>query len=330
MASTLSRRAALAALVWLGTIGGKDVPFHARAARATIVVAAVSLVFAPVAFAGIIDDAVRASLQGMLDYVVWRVNSMTQATVPTTFANLFDGGGASSVVYSKALQFYGSGIAKSVASTILALVMLVQLVKISERCDGHGTFPAVREVMTLLVACSIYTYLVGHAWDLMAALFTDLSAIWSGWGASTPQQIADIDLPDMVGLDVLMPMFLSTTVCMILADAAVIVAKVVVWGRGMQLYFMATMSPIPLALLGIEETRQMGVGFLKNFASLVLGYAALSFTLNLYPTLLQMAVSTSWQAGGAGDMVLSVTAGCILEIFLVLKCGSWARDVLGG
>jgi hypothetical protein len=73
-----------------------------------------------------------------------------------------------------------------------------------------------------------------------------------------------------------------------------------------------------------------GGGFLKNFASLVLGYAALSFTLNLYPTLLQMAVSTSWQAGGAGDMVLSVTAGCILEIFLVLKCGSWARDVLGG
>ena len=330
MASTLSRRAALAALDWLGTIGDKDVSFHTRAARATVVVAVVSFLLSPAAFAGIIDDAVRASLQGMLDYVVLRVNSMTQATVPTTFANLFDGGGASSVVYSKALQFYGSGIAKSVASSILALVMLVQLVKISERCDGHATFPAVREVMTLLVACSIYTYLVGHAWDLMAALFTDLSALWSGWGASTPQQIADIGLPDMVGLDVLMPMFLSTTVCMILADAAVIVAKVVVWGRGIQLYFMATMSPIPLALLGIEETRQMGVGFLKNFASLVLGYAALSFTLNLYPTLLQMAVSTSWQAGGAGDMVLSVTAGCILEILLVLKCGSWARDVLGG
>jgi hypothetical protein len=28
----------------------------------------------------------------------------------------------------------------------------------------------------------------------------------------------------------------------------------------MQLYFTATMSPIPLALLGIEETGRMGVG----------------------------------------------------------------------
>ena len=92
----------------------------------------------------------------------------------------------------------------------------------------------------------------------------------------------------------------------------------------MWLYFTTTMSPIPLALLGIDETRRMGVGFLKNFASLVLGHAALSFTLNLYPTLLQIAVAGSWQAGGAGDMVLLVTAGCILEIFLVLKCGPWA------
>jgi hypothetical protein len=45
---------------------------------------------------------------------------------------------------------------------------------------------------------------------------------------------------------------------------------------------------------------------------------------------LQIAVAGSWQAGGAGDMVLLVTAGCIREIFLVLKCGSWATDVLGG
>jgi hypothetical protein len=29
-------------------------------------------------------------------------------------------------------------------------------------------------------------------------------------------------------------------------------------------------------------------------------------------------------------MVPSVTAGCILEIILVVKCGSWVRDVLGG
>ena len=74
----------------------------------------------------------------------------------------------------------------------------------------------------------------------------------------------------------------------------------------------------------------MGVGFLKNFASLELGYASLAFVLNPCPTLLQMAVATSWQAGGTGEMVLLVTARCAPRVILVLERGSRARDVLGG
>ena len=74
----------------------------------------------------------------------------------------------------------------------------------------------------------------------------------------------------------------------------------------------------------------MGIGYLRNFTSLVLGYTALSFVLNLFPTLLHMTVSTSWHADGTSEMILSVTATCILEFILVVKCGSWTRDMLGG
>jgi len=35
-------------------------------------------------------------------------------------------------------------------------------------------------------------------------------------------------------------------------------------------------------------------------------------------------------SAGAIEMVLSVTVGCVLQLILVLKCGSWARDLLGG
>lgn len=327
---SVMRTMVLGARDWIGEVADGEVPAWRRAARMAVVLSLVTLLVVPIAHAGIIEDAVKSGLQGMLDYVVGRVNSMTAATIPTSFNNLFDGSYGGSTVYYKAVSMYSSGVARSIASTILALVMLVQLVKISERSEAHATFPAVREVATLLVACAIYTYLVGHAWDLMRALFEDLSGIWSGWGAEAPSSLRRIDIGDAVGLEALLPMFLSTAICMLLADVAVIISKVIVWGRGMQLYFMATMSPIPLALLGIDETRQMGIGYLRNFASLVLGYAALSFVLNLFPTLLHMAVSTSWQAGGTGEMILSVTAACILEIILVVKCGSWARDVLGG
>lgn len=306
-----------------------EVPLWRRSLRVLALLLAASLLLTTPAHAGIIEDAVKDGTQGMIDGIVRRVNYMAQVTIPTSFDGLLAGQG-SAHVYATAAQMYGSGVARSVASTLLGLVMLVQLVKISQRTEAHATFPAVREVSTLLVACAIYTYLVGHAWDLMSAIFSDLSGIWSSWGSDPATHVSSMNITDRNGLAVLLPMLVSTLICSVLVDVATIISMVVVWGRGMQLYFMATMSPLPLALLGIDETRQMGIGFLRNYASLVLGYAALSFVVKLFPTLLQMAIATSFVMGGDGEMILSITAACILEIILTVKCGSWARDVLEG
>lgn len=317
------------ALDWIGEVLDDELPAWRRVARLGLLLIAASLLVAAPAHAGIIEDAVKDGTQGMIDGIVHRVNYMAQTTIPTSFDGLLAGQG-SAHVYAKAAQMYGSGVARSVASTLLGLVMLVQLVKISQRTEAHATFPAVREVATLLVACAIYTYLVGHAWDLMSALFSDLSGIWSSWGSEPATLVTSMDITDKNGLAVLLPMLVSALICSVLVDVAAIISMIVVWGRGMQLYFMATMSPIPLALLGIDETRQMGIGFLRNYAALVLGYAALSFVVKLFPTLLQMSIATSFVMGGDGEMILSITAACILEIILTVKCGSWARDVLGG
>lgn len=178
--NAIARRAKASVADWVGAIADGEVAAWRRVARALVVLRVASLAIVRLAHAGIIEDAVKSGLQGMLEYVIDRVNSMRAATIPATFSNLFDGSYGGSTVYYKALQLYSSVVIKSLASSILALVMLVQLVKISERCEAHSTFPAVREVATLLVACAICTYLVGHAWDLMRALFEDLSGIWAG------------------------------------------------------------------------------------------------------------------------------------------------------
>lgn len=91
-----------------GTFDG-EVPLWRRVARATVALAALTALVAPLAHAGIIEDAVKSGLQGMLDYVVGRVNSMTAATIPTSFNNLFDGSYGGSSVYHKALSMYSSG-----------------------------------------------------------------------------------------------------------------------------------------------------------------------------------------------------------------------------
>ena len=95
------------------------------------------------------------------------------------------------------------------------------------------------------------------------------STSFCGWGAGTPSSRKRIGIGDAVGLEALLLMFLLTAICMPLVDVTVIISKVIVWGRGMQLYFMAAMSPIPQVLLDVGEARQMGIGYLRNFESLV-------------------------------------------------------------
>lgn len=45
------------------------------------------------------------------------------------------------------------------------------------------------------------------------------------------------------------------------------VSMVVALGRSVQLYVYAAFSPIPISLLGFDETKQIGIGYLKNFAA---------------------------------------------------------------
>lgn len=110
--NAIARRAKASVADWVGAIADGEVAAWRRVARALVVLRVASLAIVRLAHAGIIEDAVKSGLQGMLEYVIDRVNSMRAAT--------------------------------------------------------------------LLVACAICTYLVGHAWDLMRALFEDLSGIWAG------------------------------------------------------------------------------------------------------------------------------------------------------
>lgn len=71
---------------------------------------------------------------------------------------------------------------------------------------------------TLLVACAIYTYLVGHAWTSCAP-FQDLSGIWSGWNVGTPSSLRRVDISPVAGPETLLLMFLSTAICVPLVFA---------------------------------------------------------------------------------------------------------------
>ena len=119
------------------------------------------------------------------------------------------------------------------------------------------------------------------------------------------------------------------------------VSMVVALGRSVQLYVYAAFSPIPISLLGFEETKQIGIGYLKNFAAAALAGVVLVLIRYLYPQLVTaLAVS-----GGLGKaemlglaqgvetfdsfgVIIKTIAVLITTMMWLVKSGSWAKEIL--
>ena len=74
----------------------------------------------------------------------------------------------------------------------------------------------------------------------------------------------DDDVPALIAL------LLVSVISWVVVLGAYIVALVVCWARAIQLYIMAAFSPIPLSLMALDDTRQIGIGYLKNFTAVCL------------------------------------------------------------
>ena len=57
------------------------------------------------------------------------------------------------------------------AESILALIMLVQLVKISQRIDSTSTLPAVKDIVFLAVFYVIFHWLIVNSLDIVTAIY---------------------------------------------------------------------------------------------------------------------------------------------------------------
>lgn len=254
------------------------------------------------------------------------------------------------------------------AESILALFMLVQLVKISQRIDSTATLPAVKDIVFLAVTYVLMHWLIVNSLDIMSAIYTEFNNIASSGllGSANPdgnwEPAVDLSsIEDWSGADMgaCFALLIVALLSVLTGLVGYVIAIVVALARGVQIYVMATFSPIPLSLLGFDETRQMGVGFLKNFCAACLAGAIMMFIFAAYPYI-STAVLTSINSGGtsattpaallsatvvevvtgsgvaatgvfAGFLgILSWVAGTVLLIVGVVKSGSWAREVLGG
>ena len=192
-----------------------------------------------------------------------------------------------------------------------------------------------------LVFFAVFLFLIQNSFDLMQTVYQVVQlAIDRVTGLFGAGSELDLDAVSITTTDddvaALIAMLVVALVSWVVVIVAYVVALVVSWARAIQIYVMAAFSPIPLALVSLDETRQMGVGYLKNFAAVCLAGVIILVLLVSFPIVLGGLNAASAGAPVVDSIVgglsyaLQYLAMCVLLILSLVKSGSWARDVLGG
>lgn len=250
-------------------------------------------------------------------------------------------------VYSITVTVHQTAVVP-LAESILALFMLVQLIKISQRMDATATLPAIKDIVFLAVTYVLLHWFIIHSLDIVQAIYQmvvdnimpvvgSVGKEGAFLGESISTENFDLSKVTFGGC---FTTLIVAILCAFTGIVAYVVAFVVAYARAWQIYVMAAFSSIPMALLGFDETRQMGVGFLKNFAAAALAGAIMLFLLVAFPHILASLTSQMGSdnilALAAGEVAIDALQGVLmwlgcsfLLVFGLIKSGAWAKEILG-
>ena len=320
----------------------------AAAFCATSVALALAFAFPQPAFAGIAED-INAWLCGILrDTCNWIFAGQADmlrsigadGVLAADFAQML--GGAGDVTMYDLVRGVWEAAILPIGCGMLSFVFTVQLIKVSQRMDGNASMPGVKEVVFLLIFFAVFLFLIQHSFELMQSIYEVIGiaidrvmALFGTGGALDLAAVSIVTTDD--DIPALLAMLIVSLISWVVVLAAYIVALVVCWARALQLYIMAAFSPIPLSLMALDDTRQIGVGYIKNFAAVCIAGLIILILLVSFPLILGGLVAVNPGTGTPIDSIangltyaLQYLAMCVLLILSLVKSGTWARDIVSG
>lgn len=269
---------------------------------------------------GLFDDACSN-----LDYA-WSVSSLTAGF--TNLININNSAEAYSPLYNLVDRLIGrGGVIRSLSATLLCAVILMQLVKISQRMDANAQMPALKEILQLFFFCAIWMWLVGNSKSIMSGIAQGAQAIAQAIGASQGGNSLR-DAMDGIDMTFSLSNLLIGFLTFVFSIGVTVELVVLSFMRGVQMYFYTLFSPIAMTFLAFDEIRQWGVGFFKGYISVALSSAVMAFIVASWP----IVTSTIANTGGddPGFRVIMMIAMLGAYCGTLAKSGSMARDILGG
>ncbi len=220
-----------------------------------------------------------------------------------------------------------------VAGVILAFVMTLELVQLLlDKNNYHEIENAVIFKWIFKTACAIL--IVSHTWDIVMGVF-DLTQQVVNQAAGViigdtaiditevmenlEERLTAMDLGPLIGLW-FQSLFVGLTMW-----ALVICIFIIVYGRMIEIYLMASMAPVPMAAMLGREFGGMGQNYLRSLFALGFQAFLIMVCVAIYAALVQHIVLSD----NISTAIWTCMGYTVLLCFTLFKTGSLAKAIFG-
>ena len=233
---------------------------------------------------------------------------------------------------------------KPVASVVLAIVFVLELARVSARSDGDRELGVKLVAMALFKIALVFTaaqnseLLLKGIDQIGETVMSGITAAAPTTGSSDSMGLGDSmrDAIDSAGWLGQIPCLVLLIIPFLVSKAASIVVTVVVLLRFVQIYMLTAFNPLPIAFIAHDETRQWGVNYFKQYATLVFQCATLYLAVYMYRAFASGVLQPQSFHDGASlaGWVLNNFSGLLMSsvllIGVIMTSNSIAKKLFGG
>ena len=250
----------------------------------------------------------------MDNLIINMLNALGEGPV-TPFADLLKSPEQhNSGLYSAAVTLHNTAV-KPLTGIILAIVLIMMLASASTRINGDREL-GVRIISGIMLKAGLVVVFASQALTILQAIDEVSTTIAAGAmdadiGGSVGETALGNDLSDSVkdaSTTDKLGMLVIIMIPFMVSQLVGVLALVLIFVRFIQLYMMTVFASLPIAFIAYEETKQMGIGYLKRYASTALSGVVIILALKLYQALLGSWLTTNVSVDGDTDLFAFATS----------------------
>ncbi|OPX92576.1 MAG: hypothetical protein A4E53_00441 [Pelotomaculum sp. PtaB.Bin104] len=273
---------------------------------------------------GLLVDGIMGNLGGLFDNVNNQVGEI--ATQVGTSPAAWNAG-----VFSLIRQL-SETVVLPIAGMVLTFVMCYELIQmIVDRNNLHDidTWMFFKWVFKTFVAVMILSNtfnIVMAVFDVAQSLVNSAGGLISGSTAVTSGMMDTLEA-ELTAMDLgpLLGLFLQSFMIQIIVLAMNIVVFVIVYGRMIEIYLLASLAPIPMATVVNRQIGSMGHNYFRSLLAVAFQGFLILVCVAIYAVLVQ-SIAVSGDPVGA---IWSCIGYTVLLCFTLFKTGSLAKSIFG-